>query len=573
MEYVYLLQHGYENDCGCDEAKMIGIYSTEEEAKKVVERLKDIEGFRDYPIDCFHIEKYEIGKDYWEEGFIKVYWPEPETFEITNTRAAGILHPIFSLPSSYGIGTFGRAAYKWVDFLAAADQRYWQVLPLGPTGYGNSPYQSFSAFAGNPYFIDLELLCEQGLLKQDECAAVFWGKDEGRVDYDAVSAGRETLLRRAFSRFEDTPALEQFSQTHAWADDYALFMSVKSQVSPASWQEWEQGICVRESETIARLKAELADEISYHLFVQYLFHRQWAALKVYANQKGVGIIGDIPIYVAMDSADTWANRELFMLDEAGRPTHLAGTPPDAFSATGQLWGNPLYDWDTLKAEGYRWWVERMRASLSIYDVVRIDHFRGFESFYAIPAGSETALSGQWIQGPGMSLIERLNAELKPGRIIAEDLGLLTDEVRKLLKDSGYPGMSVLQFAFSPDEESSYLHHNHNRHSVVYTGTHDNDTTRGWFSAQHPAEVKKALEYLGAEGGYAGRQAFIRAALASVANLAILPIADYLGLGGQARINTPATVGGHNWSWRMQGSALTDKLAQEIAGLIVLYGRK
>ncbi|MCL2857318.1 MAG: 4-alpha-glucanotransferase [Oscillospiraceae bacterium] len=496
-----------------------------------------------------------------------------ENFNI-NTRSAGILLPVFSLPSPYGIGTFGRAAYEWVDFLSTSGQRYWQVLPLGPTGYGDSPYQSFSAFAGNPYFIDLDLLCEQGLLKHSECASAFWGKDESKVDYHAVAAGRDSLLRRAFSRFEDIAALEEFAQTHAgWAIDYALFTAIKSRVNPASWQEWEQDIRVREPAATARLESQLEGEISYQLFVQYLFYRQWAALKDYANQNGVGIIGDIPIYVAMDSADTWGARELFLLGEDGCPTHIAGTPPDAFSSTGQLWGNPLYDWEALKATDYCWWVERMRASLSIYDVVRIDHFRGLESFYAIPAGSETALSGQWLKGPGMELIARLNSEFSPGRIIAEDLGLLTGEVRDLLKDSGYPGMSVLQFAFSPDEESSYLPHNHRRHSVCYTGTHDNDTTRGWFSRQNPADVKKAIEYLGAEGSYAGRLAFIRAALSSVANLAIVPIADYLSLGEQARINTPATLGEHNWSWRMQGSAATGKLAGEIARLTALYGRE
>ena len=496
-----------------------------------------------------------------------------QTFEITNRRSAGILLPVFSLPSPHGIGTFGRAAYEWVDFLALAGQRYWQVLPMGLTGYGDSPYQSFSAFAGNPYFIDLELLCEHRLLRREECTSIFWGKDERKVDYHAVSAGRDALLRRAFSRFEDIPALEKFRDEHTgWAKDFALFMAIKSRLNPASWQEWEQSIRIREPGAIARLETQLEGEINYHLFVQYLFYRQWAALKDYAGQKGVGIIGDVPIYVAMDSADTWANRDLFMLGEDGCPTHLAGTPPDAFSKTGQLWGNPLYNWEALKATGYRWWVERMHSSLSICDVVRIDHFRGFESFYAIESGSETALSGQWLQGPGMRLIERLNAKFAGGRIIAEDLGLLTDEVRGLLKDSGYPGMSVLQFAFSPDEESSYLPHNHKRHSVVYTGTHDNNTTRGWFSQQNPAEVKKAIEYLGAEGSYAGRLAFIRAALSSVANLAIVPIADYLGLGEQARINTPATLGEHNWSWRMQGSAITDKLAREIARLTRLYGR-
>ena len=493
-------------------------------------------------------------------------------FNVCAGRSAGILFPVFSLPSPCGIGTFGRAACEWVDFLAQAGQRYWQVLPLGPTGYGNSPYQSFSAFAGNPYFIDLELLCEQGLLTREECGSAFWGKDEQRVDYHAVAAGRDTLLRRAFSRFEDLPALEQFRAAHAWARDYALFMAIKSRHSPASWQEGEQGVRVREPETIARLEAQLQGEINYQLFVQLIFHRQWAALRDYANQKGVGIIGDIPIYVAMDSADAWANRELFLLDEDGRPTHLAGTPPDAFSETGQLWGNPLYDWAAHEATGYRWWAGRMRASFSIYDVVRIDHFRGLESFYAIPAGSETALSGQWMKGPGMKLIARLNAEFAQGRIIAEDLGLLTDDVRALLKDSGYPGMSVLQFAFSPGEDSAYLPHNHRRQSVVYTGTHDNDTTRSWFSRQSPAEVKKAIEYLGADGSYAGRLAFIRAAMSSVANLAIIPVADYLGLGEQARINTPATLGEFNWSWRMQAGATTDKLAQEIAGLTALYGR-
>ena len=496
-----------------------------------------------------------------------------QKFDVMGQRAAGVLLPVFSLPSPYGVGTFGRAAYDWIDFLSLAGQKYWQVLPLVPTGFGDSPYQSFSAFAGNPYFVDLDALVEEELLTHEECTSLNWGKDEHRLDYDAVAAGRDVLLRKAFSRFKDREKLEEFAKKQAaWAEDYALFMAIKTKINASAWTDWDEDIRERGPKTISRLRERLSEDIDYHLFVQYKFHEQWQALKSYAGRKGIGIIGDIPIYVAMDSADTWGHRDIFLLDKDGRPTFLAGTPPDAFSKTGQFWGNPLYDWTELEARGYDWWIERMRACLELYDIVRIDHFRGFESFYSIPAESQTAMSGSWVEGPGMGLIKTLNKKLDSGRIIAEDLGLLTDEVRKLLKDSGYPGMKVLQFAFSPYEESDYLPHKHIESCVVYTGTHDNDTTRGWFSLGTPGDIKKALDYLGADGIHGGCKAFVRAALSSVAMLAIIPIADYLGLGRDARINTPSTLSKDNWSWRMSTTAASQKAANEILRLTKLYGR-
>ena len=488
-------------------------------------------------------------------------------------RAAGVLLPVFSLPSPHGIGTFGRAAYAWIDFLKAAGQHYWQILPLGPTGYGDSPYQSFSAFAGNSFFIDLDLLANEGLLLREEYENAHWGSSERKVDYDAVAAGREGLLRAAHSRFTNQMALRRFRDEHlSWIDDYTLYMALKQKMSGAPWYEWEEEIRRRDPQAVARLQEELADDIGYHLFVQYQFYKQWTALKLYANRAGVGIIGDIPIYVSMDSADTWAHTDLFLLDPSGRAVDVAGCPPDYFSEDGQLWGNPLYRWEVLRDRDYGWWMDRMAASLTQCDIVRIDHFRGFESYYAIPGQSKNARTGQWRPGPGMELITQINQTFGSERIIAEDLGILTDEVRKLLKDSGYPGMKVLQFAFSPEEESDYLPHHHRRHCVIYTGTHDNDTTMGWLTDGNPAEIKRAMDYLGAKDKESALAALIRAALASVADLAVIPIQDYLGQGNEAKINTPSTLGGGNWCYRMGKGEATPALAGEMRRLAGLYGR-
>ena len=489
------------------------------------------------------------------------------------TRSAGVLLPVSSLPSKYGIGTFGQAAREWVDFLSRAKQRYWQVLPLGPTSFGDSPYQSYSAFAGSLLYIDLELLCRQGLLKKGRCKRTDWGSAPSAVDYDRVRAGREKLLRKAFSRFEDQKALQKFRrQNKAWVEDYALFMALKEKMGGRPWTQWEEGLRLRDPAVLARWKERCQEDVDYHVFTQYLFFQQWGELKAYANSKGIKIIGDAPIYVAMDSADVWAQPQLFQLDEDNVPTEVSGCPPDAFSEDGQLWGNPLYRWDVMKEDGYAWWMARIRANLSMYDVLRIDHFRGLESYYAIPYGEETARNGRWRPGPGMDFIKKINATLENAPILAEDLGLLTPAVHKLLRNSGYPGMKVLQFAFSAGEESDYLPHNLPTHCVVYTGTHDNDTTRGWWDTAAPADLQLALDYLGLEDARDGTWAFIRAALGSVAELAIVPFQDYLDLGSQARMNIPSTLGGLNWRWRCPKDAATKKLAKKMARLTTIYGR-
>ena len=489
------------------------------------------------------------------------------------TRSAGVLLPVSSLPSKYGIGTFGQAAREWVDFLSRAKQRYWQVLPLGPTSFGDSPYQSYSAFAGSLLYIDLELLCRQGLLKKGRCKRTDWGSAPSAVDYDRVRAGREKLLRKAFSHFEDQKALQKFRrQNKAWVEDYALFMALKEKMGGRPWTQWEEGLRLRDPAVLARWKERCQEDVDYHVFTQYLFFQQWGELKAYANSKGIKIIGDAPIYVAMDSADVWAQPQLFQLDEDNVPTEVSGCPPDAFSEDGQLWGNPLYRWDVMKEDGYAWWMARIRANLSMYDVLRIDHFRGLESYYAIPYGEETARNGRWRPGPGMDFIKKINATLENAPILAEDLGLLTPAVHKLLRNSGYPGMKVLQFAFSAGEESDYLPHNLPTHCVVYTGTHDNDTTRGWWDTAAPADLQLALDYLGLEDARDGTWAFIRAALGSVAELAIVPFQDYLDLGSQARMNIPSTLGGLNWRWRCPKDAATKKLAKKMARLTTIYGR-
>ena len=489
------------------------------------------------------------------------------------TRAAGVLLPVSSLPSKYGIGTFGKAAYKWVDFLAEAGQKYWQVLPLGPTSYGDSPYQSFSAFAGNPYFVDLEFLCEQGLLKKGRCKKVKWGESKTQVDYGTIYEHREKVLRKAFSNFTDNKALEKFRKKNAgWVEDYALYMAVKAQMGLRAWNEWEEDIRMRRPEALKKWKVKCAEDIEYHIFVQYLFFEQWTKLKKYANEKGISIIGDAPIYVAMDSADVWANPGLFQLDENNVPTEVAGCPPDAFSEDGQLWGNPLYRWDEMEKDGFQWWIKRLKANLTLVDVLRIDHFRGLESYYAIPYGDETARNGRWRQGPGMAFVGAVNKALGNANIIAEDLGYLTPAVKRLLKSSGYPGMKVLEFAFDSREESDYMPHNYQNHCVVYTGTHDNDTVRGWFSTAGPEDVALALEYMGLPDDTDGNWGFIRAALGSVADLAVVPMQDYLNLGSEARINTPSTLGGNNWRWRMTKDQMDMALAQKMARLTKLYGR-
>ena len=489
-------------------------------------------------------------------------------------RAAGILLPVSSLPGPYGIGTLGAQARQFIDFLQAAGQRYWQILPIGPTGYGDSPYQSFSAFAANPYFIDPDLLCADGLLAPGEAQQFYWGGDEGLVDYGALYAGRRPLLAKAAARLGETDAgFAAFCAQNAfWLDDYALFMALKEENGQASWFDWPDPVRLRRPEALAAAAARLAGAVHYWKAVQYLFSRQWAQLKAYAGGSGVQIIGDIPIYVSPDSSDIWAGPQLFQLNADRRMAAVAGCPPDAFAADGQLWGNPLYDWDYHYATGYAWWVRRMAHACTVYDVVRIDHFRGFESYFAIPAGDATAKNGVWRKGPGRALMDALHTRLPGARIIAEDLGYLTDEVKALLRHSGYPGMKVLQFAFDSREAGDYMPHNYVANSVVYTGTHDNTTTAAWQTEAAPADVALARAYMACgEEAESLVPAFIRTAYACVSDTAIVPMQDWLALPAAARMNTPSKAGG-NWRWRMPQGACTPALAQRICALARLYGR-
>ena len=488
------------------------------------------------------------------------------------SRKAGILLPIFSLPSHYGIGTLGQEAYLWIDFLHSAHQKLWQVLPVGPTSYGDSPYQSFSAFAGNPYFIDLDFLCAQDLLTQEECESVRWEYLPEKIEYKILYGNRFTLLRKAYERYADKNGLTAFIEQNAWVNDYALFMAIKDSQSGKSWQEWPETLRNRDSEAIANAAETYHDDMLFYAFLQKIFFEQWNKLKEYANEKDVQLVGDIPIYVAMDSADVWAHQEYFNLDADGHPTEVAGCPPDAFSATGQLWGNPTYRWDVLREQNYFWWMERLSMSFKLFDYVRIDHFRGFESYYAIPAQDKTAENGCWRPGPDKDFIRAIKETFDNPHIIAEDLGFLTEEVKELLKVSGFPGMKILQFAFDAREPSNYLPHTYEKNCVVYTGTHDNDTLHGWTKSACPEDVQYACRYIdySPDRGSLERQ-LIRTALASVGDTVIIPMQDWLELGTEARINEPSTLG-KNWLWRMNNDAYTTALASEIAELTDLYAR-
>ncbi len=489
-------------------------------------------------------------------------------------RKSGILMAVSSIPSKYGIGTFSKEAYAFVDFLEKAGQKLWQLLPLGPTGYGDSPYQSFSTFAGNPYFIDLEALIEEGYLTREDCEACDFGSDSTSVDYEKIYLSRFRVLYQAYrnSHIQENPAFLQFQEENAdWLADYALYMAVKNSFDGKSWLFWDEKIKQREPGEMARYRETYADEILFYEFQQFLFTKQWQALKEYANRKDIRIVGDIPIYVALDSADTWANPQLFQLDDTCTPVAVAGCPPDAFSRTGQLWGNPLYRWEYHRQTGYQWWIRRIAHCYQLYDIVRIDHFRGFDEYYSIPYGDETAENGQWMPGPGYDIFRAVKAELGKISVIAEDLGFLTPSVIRLVKKTGYPGMKILQFAFDSREESDYLPHNYEHNCVVYTGTHDNDTTAGWYEKLKRKDKSFARRYLQIRERKEIHWTFIRAALSSVADTAVIPMQDYLGLGGEARMNTPSTLG-MNWKWRMNAGDCTDELAQRIRTMVKLYGR-
>lgn len=489
-------------------------------------------------------------------------------------RTSGVLMPISSIPSPYGIGTMGKQARKFVDFLVKGGQKYWQILPICPTSYGDSPYQSFSSFAGNPYFIDLEYLCKDKLLTKKECESFQWGSNPKYVDYGIMYESRYALLRKVYARFtkKEPQDFEKFCENEKqWLDDYALFMALKDANGGQAWSNWDKSLRLREKKAMEEATEKYSEEIRFYKMLQYLFYQQWNALKAYANEAGIEIIGDVPIYVAGDSADVWANPEQFYLDENLEPIEVAGCPPDAFSDDGQLWGNPLFRWDVMKKDGYIWWTRRIKAMSELYDIIRIDHFRGFDSFYAIPAKDDTAKNGQWKQGPGMDLFCELEKKLGKLPIIVEDLGFLTPSVHKLLKDSGFPGMKVIQFAFDSREESDYLPHTYTNHCVVYTGTHDNDTVMGWMKTAPKASVKYAKEYLNLtkEEGY--NWGMMRAAWSSVADMAIVPMQDILGLGSEARINTPSTLG-NNWKWRATPEQIDAKVAKKLYHYMQMYGR-
>ena len=489
-------------------------------------------------------------------------------------RASGVLLPVFSLPSKYGIGCFSKEAYKFIDQLKEAGQSYWQILPLGPTGYGDSPYQSFSTYAGNPYFIDLKTLIKEGLLTKKECKAYDFGDQETKIDYEKIYYSRFKVLKKAFQRFKPDKEYQEFvKENEGWLEDYSLYMAIKDSKDGASWNVWEDSLKNREPEALVKAKEELKDAIDFYKFQQYEFDRQWKKLHAYANKQGIQIVGDIPIYVAFDSADAWAAPEMFQFDEENNPVAVAGCPPDAFSATGQLWGNPLYNWEYHKKTGYEWWIRRIGYCFKLYDVVRIDHFRGFDEYYAIPYGDETAVNGKWMPGPGMDLFQAVEAKLGRPNIIAEDLGFLTDSVLKMLADSGFPGMKVLQFAFDPSAESAYLPHAYPKNCVVYTGTHDNDTTRGWYHSESKATRDFAKEYMNVQRMDEDNLAwdFIRVAMGSVADLCITPMQDFLNLDGEARINMPSTLGG-NWAWRMKKGQFDKETVKKMARMTKIYGR-
>ncbi len=528
------------------------------------------------------IENSETGNLKNEEGIIM--------------RESGILMPVSSLPGPYGIGCFGAEALKFVDFLAAAGQHIWQLLPLSPTGYGDSPYQSCSAFAGNPYFIDLDALKADGLLTAAQLKAEPWGTDPLSVDYGTLYTSRYKVLRAAYAAWREKYA-GRFGCAHyypddyyaftltneSWLNDYALYMALKTANGMKSWAEWPREYRLRDAGALAGFAAGQEEEIGFWKFLQYEFAVQWKKVKDYANEKGIKILGDIPIYVSADSVDAWVGGELFELDAQGGFARVAGCPPDYFSADGQLWGNPLYNWPYHKQTGYAWWVRRVRHALGIYDLLRIDHFRGFDTYWAIPAGSSTARTGKWENGPGMDLFRALEAALGKLPIIAEDLGDLVPSVRKLLADSTFPGMKVLQFAFGGGD-NEYLPHNHVKNSVVYPGTHDNTTLTDWWVNAAPAKEKaNAAAYLhltpckptakevAAVRTDAARIALLRAALGSVADRAIIPMADWLGLGAEAHLNTPGKLGG-NWAWRAAEGFDTALLAGRIEAECAVYCR-
>lgn len=487
-------------------------------------------------------------------------------------RKSGILMHISSLPSPYGIGTMGKEAYNVIDFLADAGQKLWQVLPIGHTSYGDSPYQSYSSYAGNPYFIDLDMLLDEGLLEKADVKIIPRETDGQKVDYGMLYQTRYNLLNKAAEKLGENLPNDYYTfldENRYWIEDYASFMAIKEKMNQQGRSSWTLELRVK-----GKSAPLVADEKTVRIYkiIQYMFYKQWFKLKEYANKKGIQIIGDLPIYCACDSSDVWADDEVFMLDENYLPLLVAGCPPDGFSPDGQRWGNPLYDWEKLEERGFDWWVERLKHSLKVFDIVRIDHFRGFDSFFAIDSKEETAVNGKWLEGPKMKLFDAFERELgKDLPIIAEDLGFLTESVKKLLKDTGYPGMKVLQFAFDERETGDYLPHNYTKNSVCYVGTHDNDTAKGWYENVNAADREKARKYFNLNENEGVAYGLIRGALSSISDVAIICMQDYLELDSSARMNTPSTNSG-NWQWRIKKEALTKELCEKIKKMTLLYGR-
>ena len=494
----------------------------------------------------------------------------------TPRRASGVLMPMSSLPSPYGIGTMGDSAFRFVDFLKASGQRYWQLLPLGPTSYGDSPYASFSTFAGNPYFIDLDLLAKEGLLRRDELRKADWGNNPGKVDYGKIYNNRFRILRLAFERGW-SPLSRQVSafrkNNASWLEDYALFMAVKTHFGMLIWTKWpDEDIRLHKAKAVTKYSQELKEEVNYWVFLQFLFFRQWTALREHARKKSIEFIGDVPIYVALDSADVWSNPDFFQLDEENVPKEVAGVPPDAFTEDGQLWGNPLYDWDKMAADGFTWWIRRIEGARKLYDVIRIDHFRGFESYWAVPYGDRTARNGRWRPGPGMALVGLLTSKFPDLRFIAEDLGYTTPEVEKLLSDSGLPGMKILEFGFDPKGESNYAPNNCIFNSVCYIGTHDNETVNGWVrSGKGHSVIPYAREYMHITDDEGWCWGMIRTGMSTASKLFVLQMQDALELPGSTRMNTPGTASG-NWQWRMLPDADDRELAQKLLHYTKIYHR-
>ncbi|WP_194192357.1 4-alpha-glucanotransferase [Clostridium chrysemydis] len=489
-------------------------------------------------------------------------------------RESGILMHISSLPNEFGIGSFGREAYEFVDFLKLAGQKYWQILPLGHTSYGDSPYQCFSAFAGNPHFINLDTLSKKGYLKEEDYKDINFGEDKEKVDYALIFKKRNEILEIAYNNFykEKNEDFEIFKKENSfWLDDYSLYMAIKESFDLKSFREWEDEKLVnRDEETLKEYREKLKERIEYYNFLQYEFFYEWSNLKEYANSKGIKIIGDLPIYVADDSADMWSNPKNFKVDSNNNLKVVAGCPPDAFAKTGQLWGNPIYDWDKMEKDGFDWWILRVKESLKIYDMIRIDHFRGFESYYEIPYGNKTAENGKWVKGPGIKLFNKIKEALGDVNVIAEDLGFMTKEVIDFRDETGFPGMKVLEFGFG-GEDSTDLPHNYIENSIAYTGTHDNDTALGWFLSISEEEREKAIKYLKLDLNEGVSYGLIRGIWGSVSRLSIATMQDLLKLGTEARMNIPSTLGG-NWQWRMKEGSLTKELAKNLYDMTKLYGR-